>query len=92
LLVRTVLSRVAPRLDAAPTVQVAHLVKTPMSVHGGSKKPAVVLSREQLSTFDPASVPTVEELSKLSIQAARSRLQPYVDVLSTAVTRLMLDP
>jgi DNA primase small subunit len=91
-LVRTVLSRVAPRLDAAPTVQVAHLVKTPMSVHGGSKKPAVVLSREQLSTFDPASVPTVEELSKLSIQAARSRLQPYVDVLSTAVTRLMLDP
>lgn len=59
-----VLEHTYPRLDAAVSQKLNHLLKSPFVIHPGTGRICVPIDKDRLDEFDPLDVPTLQGLVK----------------------------
>jgi len=57
-----VLEHTYPRLDAAVSQKLNHLLKSPFVIHPGTGRICVPIDKDRLDEFDPLDVPTLQGL------------------------------
>ncbi|OAG31779.1 DNA primase small subunit [Nematocida displodere] len=70
-----------PKLDAAVTKQMKHLLKSPFCIHPGSKRVCVPLALDTLDAIQLEDIPVLE-----SVINDPSLLQKYLDVFEAHIT------
>lgn len=57
-----IIEATAPRLDESVTISKGHLLKSPYCIHPTTSKPCVPIAVEDIETFNPDCVPTLEKI------------------------------
>ena len=83
-----IFSFVYPRLDAAVSKQMGHLLKSPFSVHPSTGRVSVPIDPSRCDEFDPSAVPTTDGLLADIINSRQSSLAPYLKMFSDFVDTL----
>lgn len=102
-----VLEYTYPRLDAAVSKTLNHLLKSPFVIHPSTGKVCVPIDHRKIDSFRPDDVPTIyqllkeiddwknpakeEEDAKPISDIDKTSLKPYVDFFAGFVTRLLAD-
>ena len=88
--VSVVLEYVWPKLDQAVTTHVNHLVKSPFSIHGKTRRPAVFVPEGSLWTFSPRDVPCLPDDEKdARVETNLQAFSEFVNASSEALEEFL---